>query len=243
MWEGLTVGGFQFDDSMEYALAKKEADIIQYISDRMDLRDPQVALKVYYKLLERKDFRTVVGLSFLKQLRDFCIDSGVAPDDAIKLIGIRNDKKGKLSSFGDENALEIDSAISESTADMENGFEKLDTKINEEFSETERELKRDIQNHISKENKFKGYGTDALMAIMRYVFDELGFHRLNASRLAVNQISAKMLGKCGFVEEGVKREYIYKGGKFIDLVEASILADEYYELINTNHYWESDIQK
>ena len=155
MWEGLTVGGFQFDDSMEYALAKKEADIIQYISDRMDLRDPQVALKVYYKLLERKDFQTVVGLSFLKQLRDFCIDSGVAPDDAIKLIGIRNDKKGKLSSFGDENALEIDSAISESTADMENGFEKLDTKINEEFLETERELKRDIQNHISKENKFK----------------------------------------------------------------------------------------
>ena len=155
MWEGLTVGGFQFDDSMEYALAKKEADIIQYISDRMDLRDPQVALKVYYKLLERKDFQTVVGLSFLKQLRDFCIDSGVAPDDAIKLIGIRNDKKGKLSSFGDENALEIDSAISESSADMENGFEKLDTKINEEFSETERELKRDIQNHISKENKFK----------------------------------------------------------------------------------------
>ncbi|MCR5204059.1 MAG: hypothetical protein K6E47_03320 [Lachnospiraceae bacterium] len=155
MWEGLTVGGFQFDDSMEYALAKKEADIIQYISDRMDLRDPQVALKVYYKLLERKDFQTVVGLSFLKQLRDFCIDSGVAPNDAIKLIGIRNDKKGKLSSFGDENALEIDSAISESTADMENGFEKLDTKINEEFSETERELKRDIQNHISKENKFK----------------------------------------------------------------------------------------
>lgn len=155
MWEGLTVGGFQFDDSMEYALAKKEADIIRYISDRMDLRDPQVALKVYYKLLERKDFQTVVGLSFLKQLRDFCIDSGVAPDDAIKLIGIRKDKKGKLSSFGDENALEIDSAISESTADMENGFEKLDTKINEEFSETERELKRDIQNHISKENKFK----------------------------------------------------------------------------------------
>ena len=23
-----------------------------------------------------------------------------------------------------------------------------------------------------------------------------------------------------------------------DLVEVSILADEYYELINTNHYWE-----
>ena len=63
----------------------------------------------------------------------------------------------------------------------------------------------------SKENRSKGYGTDAIMAMMRYVFDELGFHRLEASRLAVNQVSANLLAKCGFVEEGVKRDYILKG--------------------------------
>lgn len=89
-----------------------------------------------------------------------------------------------------------------------------------------------------KENRTKGYGTDATMAIMRYVFDELGFHRLEASRLAMNQVSAHTLEKCGFVEESVKRDYIYKGGEYRDLVEASILADEYYELINKNRYWE-----
>ncbi len=55
------------------------------------------------------------------------------------------------------------------------------------------------------------------MAIMRYVFDELGFHRLDANRLALNQISASLMKKCGFVQEGVKREYIYKGGKYRDL--------------------------
>lgn len=93
----------------------------------------------------------------------------------------------------------------------------------------------------SKVNRSKGYGTDAVMAIMRYVFDELGFHRLNASRLAMNQASESLLSKCGFMEEGVKREYIYKGGKYRDLVEASILADEYYELINKSYYWENDI--
>ena len=91
----------------------------------------------------------------------------------------------------------------------------------------------------SKVNRSKGYGTDAVMAIMRYVFDELGLHRLDASRLAMNQASESVLVKCGFVEEGVKREYIYKGGRYIDLVEANILANEYYELINTNHYWEN----
>ena len=91
----------------------------------------------------------------------------------------------------------------------------------------------------SKSNRSKGYGTDALMAIMRYVFDELGFHRLDADRLAANQVSERMLTKCGFVEEGIKRDYIYKSGEYSDLVEASILAAEYYKLINTNHYWEN----
>ncbi len=89
-----------------------------------------------------------------------------------------------------------------------------------------------------KGNRSKGYGTDATMALMRYVFDELGFHRLEATRLAMNQVSAHILEGIGFVQEGVKREYIYKGGEYRDLVELSILADEYYELIKTNHYWE-----
>ena len=89
----------------------------------------------------------------------------------------------------------------------------------------------------SNGNRSKGYGTDAAMAILRYAFDELGLHRLEASRLAMNQNSARTLAKCGFVEEGVKREYIYKGGKYRDLVELSILAEEYYDLIKTNHYW------
>lgn len=90
----------------------------------------------------------------------------------------------------------------------------------------------------SYENRFKGYGTDATMAVMRYVFDELGFHRLDVSWLAANTVSANTFTKCGFVREGVKREYIYKGGKYRDLVEAGILSNEYYELISTNHYWE-----
>ena len=90
----------------------------------------------------------------------------------------------------------------------------------------------------SNENRNKGYGTDAVMAVMRYVFDELGFHRLEASRLAGNLASGSLLAKCGFKEEGVKRDYIFKGGNYRDLVEVSILADEYYELVGTNHYWE-----
>ncbi|MBR4344812.1 MAG: hypothetical protein IKP88_19265 [Lachnospiraceae bacterium] len=153
----MKVAGFQFDDSMEYALAKKESDIINYIVERMNISDPQVALKVYYKLLDRNDFKTVVGLTFLKQLRDFCVQSGVVDENQIKFIAVLSDtnKKGRLSSFGDETSLEIDSAISESASDMNVKFERLDKNIDDEFAETEKALKRDIQNHINNEKKFK----------------------------------------------------------------------------------------
>lgn len=91
----------------------------------------------------------------------------------------------------------------------------------------------------SDRSRGKGYGTDSTMAIMRYVFDELGFHRLEVSWLATNTVSPRVLTKCGFVKEGIKRDFVYKGGKYRDLVEAGILANEYYELINTNHYWDN----
>ena len=157
MWEGLKIGGFQFDDSMEYALAKKESDIIGYITERMNLNDPQVALIVYYKLLERQDMKTVVGLSFLKQLRDYCVESGVVDDSQIKMIPIRveNGAKGKLSSYGDEEALETDAAIETGEEAVKSGFEKLDNKISEEFSAEEKQLKRDIQTHVDREKKLK----------------------------------------------------------------------------------------
>ena len=32
-------------------------------------------------------------------------------------------------------------------------------------------------------------------------------------------------------------EYVYKRGEFRDLVETGILAEDYYKLIQMNHYW------
>lgn len=84
----------------------------------------------------------------------------------------------------------------------------------------------------------KGIGTDAIMAIMRYAFDELGFVRLETSRFDSNEASKGLYTKCGWVEEGIKRSYVYKNGKFRDLTIVGILASEYYELIEKNHYWD-----
>lgn len=50
--------------------------------------------------------------------------------------------------------------------------------------------------------------------------------RLNciyATIISYNYVSIRMLEKCGFEKEGILRERVFKGGKFIDLLEYSIL--------------------
>lgn len=89
-----------------------------------------------------------------------------------------------------------------------------------------------------KDMRGKGYGKDTVMAIMRYAFDELGLNRLNGSWFMENIPSKTMYMKCGWKEEGIRRNYIYKNGEYRDLVETGILASEYYELIKDNNYWD-----
>lgn len=84
----------------------------------------------------------------------------------------------------------------------------------------------------------KGIGTDAVMAIMRYAFDELGLNRLDGGWFDDNAASKGMYTKCGWVAEGIRREYVFKSGEYRDLVIVGILASEYYSLIEKNHYWD-----
>lgn len=84
----------------------------------------------------------------------------------------------------------------------------------------------------------KGYGKDSVMAIMRYAFDELNLNRLNGSWFEDNISSKTMYMKCGWKEEGIRRKYIFKRGKYRDLIETGVLASDYYELIKENHYWD-----
>ena len=84
----------------------------------------------------------------------------------------------------------------------------------------------------------KGIGTDAVMAIMRYAFDELGLHRLNGSWFEDNVASINMYTKLGWKAEGVRRDYVYKQGAYRNLVIVGVLAEDYYKLIEKTGYWE-----
>ena len=73
----------------------------------------------------------------------------------------------------------------------------------------------------------KGYGTDAVSALLLYSFNEL---RLNCVYCRVkedNIASQRMFEKCGFVKEGCLRSRVYRNGKYYDFFEYSVLKADY----------------
>lgn len=73
----------------------------------------------------------------------------------------------------------------------------------------------------------QGYATEAYLQLIEYAFNERGLHRLTAHILESNIASQKMHSKCGFKQEGVLRESVFKNGRWQNQVVMSLLEDEY----------------
>lgn len=76
--------------------------------------------------------------------------------------------------------------------------------------------------------RHQGYGTDAVKILMQYAFEELRLHRLETTILEYNKISQALYKKCGWSQEGIKREAIYRKGRFFDLQMWGIISQDYY---------------
>ena len=90
---------------------------------------------------------------------------------------------------------------------------------------------------VKRENRRKEIGTDTVMAIMRYAFDELQLNRLDGSWFDENVASKTLYQRCGWKVEGRIRKCIYKNGRYRDLDLVGILKEEYDELIEKEKYW------
>ena len=89
-----------------------------------------------------------------------------------------------------------------------------------------------------KDNRSKGYGTETVMAIMRYCFEELGLERLDTSIIEYNASSHRWdIGKCGWNEEGRKRNWYWRKNRFWDKLIVGINRSDYFHLIERNNYW------
>jgi RimJ/RimL family protein N-acetyltransferase len=85
----------------------------------------------------------------------------------------------------------------------------------------------------------KGYGVDAIMATMRYAFDELGLVRLDGSMIEYNERSiATYCGRhLGWKEEGRRRNYFFRRGRYWDQVVVGVTKQDYLELVANTNYW------
>ncbi len=86
----------------------------------------------------------------------------------------------------------------------------------------------------------KGYGTDTIMAIMRYAFEELHFERLDSSIIEYNSVSLNVYcKKCGWKEEGRLRRWYFRKNNYWDKILIGVTRDDYFDLIEKNGYWEN----
>ena len=71
-----------------------------------------------------------------------------------------------------------------------------------------------------------GLMSDAVRASVRFAFDTLNLHRVEAACLPNNIRSINLLSSCGFTEEGYARRYLKINGAWQDHRLFAILADD-----------------
>lgn len=69
---------------------------------------------------------------------------------------------------------------------------------------------------IDKDEQGNGYMKEAVNLVVKYAFEELQLHRLEASALVENIKSQRVLTSCGFEELGVNKNYLFINGKWRD---------------------------
>lgn len=90
----------------------------------------------------------------------------------------------------------------------------------------------------SKQTQGRGYGTDTVMATMRFAFEELGLERLDSEIIDSNEPSRRLyVDKCGWTIEGKRRRSVFRENAWHDSYVVGILREDYLTLVDRTGYW------
>ncbi len=73
----------------------------------------------------------------------------------------------------------------------------------------------------------KGYGTDAIRVLLKYVFMEMNLNRVGLEVMNYNPAGIRSYEKVGFVQEGRLRSVVYRDGVYYDIIQMGILRSEW----------------
>lgn len=76
-------------------------------------------------------------------------------------------------------------------------------------------------------HKGKGYGRQAVQLVKRFAFEKCRCHRLWLEVMEHNSRAFKLYESEGFTPEGIHREAVKKGGRYLTLRVMSMLAHEF----------------
>jgi RimJ/RimL family protein N-acetyltransferase len=83
---------------------------------------------------------------------------------------------------------------------------------------------------IHREHKGNGYAAEAVLLVLRFMFDERRFQKCEAHVYDYNSASVSLHRKLGFVEEGRLRRHIFLGGEYHDVLIFGMTVEELHEL-------------
>ena len=72
-----------------------------------------------------------------------------------------------------------------------------------------------------------GYMTEAVGIILKYAFQRLRLHRIEANVQPENLPSIAVLKRCGFIQEGFSRKYLKIGGRWRDHERWAIIKEDW----------------
>ena len=73
----------------------------------------------------------------------------------------------------------------------------------------------------------RGYGRDAIKLMLHYGFHYVGLHRIELFPQEKNVRAIRCYLACGFIEEGRARKALWLQGEYVDVVQMSILREEW----------------
>lgn len=75
----------------------------------------------------------------------------------------------------------------------------------------------------------KGYGTDAMRVLLRFLFGELNLRKVQLGVFSYNTRGIKSYEKIGFKAEGIFKEQIYRDHAYHDELRMAIFKNEFLE--------------
>lgn len=83
------------------------------------------------------------------------------------------------------------------------------------------------------EDRGRGYGSDAMRALLAWAFRQMNLHRVELSVDPSNAAAIAVYRKAGFAEEGRRREAHFSDGAYVDDIMMGILRRDFEALATT----------